>query len=79
MHEDGYICLADFGLARILTEDEQATSVVGTLEYCAPEVLQYDPNYSYEVDWWALGILAYEMALGGSPFVPRYDRGHPRY
>jgi serine/threonine protein kinase len=39
MGQDGYIMLADFGLAKILAKDEQTYSFCGTPEYIAPEVL----------------------------------------
>ena len=67
MGEDGYIMLADFGLAKILAEDEQTYSFCGTPEYIAPEVLQ-EQGHAYAVDWWALGILTYEMIVGFPPF-----------
>jgi serum/glucocorticoid-regulated kinase 2 len=39
MDEDGYVCLTDFGLAKILEENEMAFSFCGTPEYLAPEIL----------------------------------------
>jgi serum/glucocorticoid-regulated kinase 2 len=39
MGEDGYICLTDFGLAKILEQNELAHSFCGTPEYLAPEIL----------------------------------------
>jgi serine/threonine protein kinase len=39
MDSDGYICLADFGLAKIIAKDEKTYSFCGTPEYIAPEVL----------------------------------------
>ena len=39
MGEDGYICLTDFGLAKILEQNEQTFSFCGTPEYLAPEIL----------------------------------------
>ena len=65
--EDGYIRVTDFGLAKILEGNEFANSFCGTQEYMAPEILNEVP-YSFAVDWWALGILAYEMIVGFTPF-----------
>lgn len=67
MDEDGYICLTDFGLAKILQDNAQAYSFCGTPEYLAPEILN-EKGHSFPVDWWALGILTYEMIVGFPPF-----------
>ena len=39
----------------------------GTPYYIAPEILRGE-DYSFSVDWWALGVLLYEMMAGRSPF-----------
>jgi serum/glucocorticoid-regulated kinase 2 len=67
LDEDGYICLTDFGLAKILNENSQAFSFCGTPEYLAPEILN-EKGHRFPVDWWALGILTYEMIVGFPPF-----------
>ena len=41
--------------------------MVGTPEYLAPEILALK-GHSYTVDWWAFGILIYEMIFGKTPF-----------
>ena len=67
MDEDGYICLTDFGLAKILKDDAQAYSFCGTPEYLAPEVI-LGKGHNRPADWWTLGILTYEMINGIPPF-----------
>jgi len=67
MGEDGYICLTDFGLAKIIEANEVTHSFCGTPEYLAPEILN-ESGHSFPVDWWALGILTYEMIVGFPPF-----------
>lgn len=67
MDQDGYVCLTDFGLAKLLDKDDQAFSFCGTPDYLAPEIL-VEKGHSFPVDWWALGILTYEMIVGFPPF-----------
>ena len=67
MGEDGYICLTDFGLAKKLDEGEATRTFCGTPDYLAPEIIK-EKAYSFPVDWWALGILTYEMTVGFPPF-----------
>lgn len=63
--ETGYLKLTDFGLSSLGTEN--AKSICGTMNYIAPEVL-FGQEYSYEVDFWALGCLVFEMISGQPPF-----------
>ena len=57
LKEDGYIVLADFGLAKILqNSDDITTTSCGTRLYLAPEVEKCEAQ-SFTVDWWTLGIL----------------------
>ena len=69
LENDGYLKLADFGLAKTLDKKKPYThSFCGTTEYLAPEIIK-DEGHSFTVDWWTLGILIYELSTGRTPFL----------
>ncbi|XP_070150197.1 inhibitor of nuclear factor kappa-B kinase subunit beta [Polyergus mexicanus] len=61
--------LIDLGYAKELGEISTSASLVGTLNYIAPELL-WKERYSSSVDYWSLGILFYELLTGTRPFLP---------
>ncbi|XP_031619538.1 serine/threonine-protein kinase 32A [Contarinia nasturtii] len=73
LDEEGHAHLTDFNIATRLQSDGFACSMSGTKPYIAPEIfmvaLDEMAGYSYPVDWWSLGIVAYEMRAGSRPFV----------
>ncbi|XP_018080651.2 serine/threonine-protein kinase 32C [Xenopus laevis] len=72
LDEQGHTHLTDFNVATIIKDGERATALAGTKPYMAPEIFQSFVNggtgYSFEVDWWSLGIMAFEMLRGWRPY-----------
>jgi len=68
--EYGYPKLIDLGLSIQLKQSDggKAFTLCGRTEYLAPEMI-VGSGYNKGVDWWALGILLYEMIVGTTPFV----------
>ena len=68
--ENGYIKLIDFGTAKELKD--KTKSIIGTPQYMAPEVILGD-LYSFEIDYWSIGVCLYELCCGILPFGENED------
>ncbi|XP_072555909.1 serine/threonine-protein kinase 17A isoform X3 [Paramormyrops kingsleyae] len=64
----GDIKIVDFGLSRMVSSNQELREIMGTPEYVAPEILNYEP-ISTATDMWSIGVLAYMMLTGTSPFL----------
>jgi len=71
LDKEGHIKLVDLGFTKKMTT---SNTICGTPEYLAPEILNAQP-YDKAVDWWAFGILAYELMTGSAPYpdLSRFD------
>jgi TolB-like protein len=73
----GHACVTDFGIAKAVREaagDASTTTIgmaLGTPAYMAPEQAAADPSIDHRADLYALGIVAYEMLAGTTPFAGR--------
>ncbi|KAF1766053.1 hypothetical protein GCK72_006009 [Caenorhabditis remanei] len=65
---EGHIKLTDYGMCKEnINAGDLTSTFCGTPNYIAPEILRGD-EYGFSVDWWALGVLMFEMMAGRSPF-----------
>jgi serine/threonine protein kinase len=60
--------IGDFGLAETLALRARRKSICGTPNYMAPEIFTSKEGYSYEVDTWSLGVIAFLLLCGRYPF-----------
>ena len=65
INKNGYIKIFDFELAKVI--EDRTYTMCGTPGYLAPEII-LNKGYGLSVDWWAFGILLYEMICGVEPF-----------
>ena len=69
LDQHGYLKLIDFGLCKQLGSSEGTSyTCCGTPEYLPPEMLSRE-GHAAPADWWAMGIIIYELLTGITPFM----------
>lgn len=66
LDSSGYAKLCDMGFARFVLS--KTHTLLGTPEYMAPEMIDPPHQHNHMVDWWALGVLIFEMLSGQAPW-----------
>lgn len=64
----GYLKVTDWGFAKHVTD--RTYTLCGHVEYLCPEAIVHDSGYGKGADYWALGVLVYDMFVGRSAFSP---------
>ena len=71
------VVIADFGMAKIVTDTALLQTFCGSLMYAAPEVFPgLSPGHDLQVDIWSLGVIVFEWIYGipDYPDVPRQEK-----
>ena len=64
--DDGFIKIIDFSLSQMLPSGGFFLDAVGTPSYLAPEMIKKKSDK--RADWWAVGVIIYELLVGSTPF-----------
>mmetsp|Transcript_20661 Transcript_20661/g.45310 ORF Transcript_20661/g.45310 Transcript_20661/m.45310 type:complete len:1236 (-) Transcript_20661:78-3785(-) len=66
LDENGWPKICDVGFARFIID--KSYTMLGTPAYMAPEILDFPNKHDRRVDWWALGVMTFELLTGAVPW-----------
>jgi len=66
LDQRGYAKLCDLGFARFVLN--RTYTFLGTPEYMAPELIDFPHEHDHRVDWWAMGVMTFELLAGQTPW-----------
>ena len=69
LDDKGYVCITDFGVAKINMKDN-SSETSGTPGYMCPEVIN-GKNHSFPADFFSIGVIGYEFMMGKRPYRGR--------
>ena len=64
----GRVVLMDYRFSKVGIIKSRSYTICGAADYLAPEQISQQ-GHGYEVDFWSLGILLYELSTGEHPFA----------
>jgi ribosomal protein S6 kinase alpha-5 len=73
LDKSGHVKLIDFGLSTQLSQPIESMSPVGSFIYMAPELIR-DHQGGRHTDWWSMGVMAFELLTGRTPWSTLTDQ-----
>ncbi|XP_047951386.1 serine/threonine-protein kinase STY46-like isoform X2 [Salvia hispanica] len=67
MDENEVVKVADFGVARVISQSGVMTAETGTYRWMAPEVIEHKP-YDHKADVFSFGVVLWELLTGKIPY-----------
>ena len=70
INTNGYLNLIDLKTSKQI--EDRTNSIIGNIYYMAPEVIMGE-GYSFEIDYWSVAVIMYQISVGYLPFDGNED------